>query len=87
MRQFGNDIKNYKNKIAPVLELMVASPSIMSLQLIKYIIGINSETELYEILSEIEHIISLKDDQGGVSSNITLSAIAIILFIFGHICR
>ena len=56
-RQFGNNIERYKKEIAPVLQLMVASPTIMTLPFIQYVLGIESESVFYDIISKLEHVI------------------------------
>ena len=55
-RQFGNDIEGYKKDIAPILQLMVASPTIMTLPFIQYVLGIESESDFYDIISKLEHV-------------------------------
>jgi len=55
-RQFGNDIERYKKEIAPVLQLMVASPAIMTLPFVQYVLGIVSEIEFYTTIDNLEHV-------------------------------
>ena len=55
-RQFGNDIERYKKDIAPILQLMVASPTIMTLPFIRYVLHIESESDFYDIITRIEHV-------------------------------
>lgn len=56
-RQFGNDIEGYRKDIAPILQLMVASPTIMTLPFIQYVLGIESEIEFYSTVDKLEHVI------------------------------
>lgn len=55
-RQFGNDIERYKKEIAPILQLMIASPTIMTLPFIQYVLGIDSESYFYDTISRLEHV-------------------------------
>ena len=55
-RQFGNDIERYKKDIAPILQLMVASPTIMTLPFIQYVLGIESESDFYDNIFRLEHV-------------------------------
>lgn len=56
-RQFGNDIEGYRKDIAPILQLMVASPTIMTLPFVQYVLGIESEIEFYSNVDKLEHVI------------------------------
>lgn len=56
MRQFGNDIEKYKKDIAPILQLIVASPTIMTLSFIQYVLDIESESEFYDAIYRLEHV-------------------------------
>ena len=61
-RQFGNDIKEYRENIAPILQLMVAAKKNLHLPFIKYLLGI-SDSKLYEICAALEHICrTVKED-------------------------
>lgn len=57
MRQFGNDIERYKKDIAPVLQLIVASPTIMTPSFIRYVLNFESESEFYDTIAQLEHLI------------------------------
>lgn len=55
-RQFGNNIERYKRDIAPVLQLMVASPAIMTLHFVQNVLDIKLEREFYDIIARLEHV-------------------------------
>ena len=59
MRQYGDDLQVYNNDIVPILQLMVASPSLMSLPFIKHVIDIESERGFFETISRLENITRL----------------------------
>lgn len=62
-RQFGNDIKGYRENIAPILQLMVATKKNLHLPFIKYLLGI-SDSKLYEACLSLEHICRITTETG-----------------------
>lgn len=61
-RQFGNDITFYKKEVRPILQILVASTSTMTIPFLKYVSGIESDTEFNEILLALNHICRVQVD-------------------------
>lgn len=59
MRQFGNDIGKFKKEIAPILQVMVASPTTMTLPFLQYVLSIDSESAFFDVITRLEHVTRL----------------------------
>lgn len=63
-RQFGNDVARYKKNVRPILQVMVASPCIVTLPFILNILAIDSENEFYDDIQLLEHVCRINQDKG-----------------------
>ena len=63
-RQFGNDIARYKKNVRPILQVMVASPCIVSLPFILNILAVDSENEFYDDIQSLEHVCRISQGNG-----------------------
>lgn len=63
-RQFGNDIEGYKRNVRPILQVIVASPCVVTLPFIKSVLNIESENEFYDAILSLEHVCRINNDKG-----------------------
>lgn len=63
-RQFGNDIEWYKKNARPILQIILASPCVVTLPFIKNVLNIESENDFFDAIQSLEHVCRIINENG-----------------------